>query len=58
MNTKKEYQKPQTEVIDLQLEAPVMADSNQKSTLNYNSGTGRGSEDAVNSFWNKNNFIE
>ncbi len=28
MNTKKEYQKPQTEVIDLQMETPVFTASN------------------------------
>lgn len=51
MDTKQSYQKPEMEIIELDMECMIAASNNK---LNYTTG-GRGSEEDVNNYWNTGN---
>ncbi len=56
MKTKKEYNRPQIEVIELVLEETIVTASSVKSQFSADK-EGVGLQE-TNSFWNKNNFLD
>ncbi len=51
MKTRKEYQKPETEVITLQMESPILVASPGQNSLNYSNTRTESVNDLT--FWNR-----